>query len=1017
MRSVAKCVAVLLVVACAAGGTALGQGLIEDPLIDHSWVGGTGSQDWLTDTNWDVGTAPNDTLHSANLSVDLASDLNVSIGSVDDVTVAGVTLGGTSSAVTTEISGSGTARLVFHNSFSLDGGPADFDLDDDVDISDLMIWQRGFGMTDQNDNTNGDANLDTVVDGDDLTDASDGWIANFGTDGNVNNGGNGFIVSTGATGSVNKITANIYQVDEPIEVYGTSDLTVGALGSSTITFEGEMEETVLTSDASLSVMEAGTTVTIESAINLVDVVNAAGNQYGLNTSGRSAGTIVVKGVISGTDGDLRIGTPVSSPVMPLNTVRIESANSYTSETFIQRTNLEVANDSAFGTSRIRQAGPANNFGYNLIPVGADRTLANEVVLAQWQTIKGSQNLELTGHVTQTNNRGFVNMLEEGKTLTLSGRIDIWEDDEEGTERKIVFDGTGKTVLTGMIRDIPDLDPDGLPWGLAGEDCIIHKTGTGVLLIDMDSGDNDHDGETRVLMGNLHYADNASLNTGLGLIMSYGGAVGVDTGVATNAAFLAKIDSSSIGGLMIPTSESAATLNFTTTMAAAANMTVAAPEGGLTFTGTIVPANSTYGLGGGSGTLTLPNAQLTGANSLEVRNGGVVQLWGNNTYSGSTSIISRYTVSHQEQAAADSSNENDAVGLFLDRLVAPILEVDDLADGGQPSSIGQSSSAAENLFIHASTLKYVGEGDSTDRLFTIGTGGATIDASGTGALVFTNTGALGRDDAESRLGSLRGGAPNFNPDVVYALPDTSDLVVGMTVIDPDSTGYIQGGGCTGGAYCIPQVDEDDEPDPNTITGISENGEDIGLSRATAPDVIKVFSRMVFSTVERTLTLAGTNTGDNIMAPVIADSEGFPLEPDVVVEPGVVSVLKTGSGKWILTGNNTYSGDTVIEEGILSITNAYLDDDSAVELSLGAVLDLDFVGSDTIGSLLLDDVEQTAGTYGAIGSGATYESAYFTGSGLLNIAAGAMGAVAVVPEPTALALGLLAFLAVGSRRKRG
>ena len=685
-------------------------------------------------------------------------------------------------------------------------------------------------------------------------------------------------------------------------------------------------------------------------------------------------------------------------------MRIESANSYDSETWIQRTNLEITNDLAFGTSVIKQYGPANQFGYNLIPIG-DRTLANDVVLAQWQTIKGSSNLEITGHVTQTNNRGFINQLDEGYTLTLSGRIDIWEDDEEGTEREIEFDGTGKTILTGEIRDIPDLDPDGNPWTLAGEDCVLTKSGTGVLVIDTAAGDSNFDGETRVIMGNLHYTNNNALNSGAGLIMATGGAVGVDTGVATNSTFMAKIDATSTGGLMIPATEAAATLNFTSTLASAAKMTVAAPETGLTFTGTIVPANSTYGLGGGTGTLTLPNVQLTGANDVEIRNGGTVQLWGNNTYTGSTTIISKYTSSHQEQAEADSSNSNDATGIFLDRLVDPVLEVDDLADGGQPSSIGQSSSAAENLFIHAATLKYVGTGDNTNRLFTIGTGGATIDASGTGALVFTNTGALGRDDAESRTGSLRGGAPQYNPDVLYLLPDTSDLVIGMTMIDPDTTGYIQGGGCTGNAYCIPA--------DTTIGGISNNGEDIGMSNSTAPDLIKVFTRIVFGSVERTLTLTGENTGNNTMAPVISDSAGFPLEPGVAVAPGVVSLQKTGVGKWILTGNNTYSGDTMIEEGILSITNAYLDDASAVYLTAGAVFDLGFAGSDTIGSLFFDGIEQGAGTYGAVGSGATYQSSYFTGSGILNVAASAM---AIVPEPTALALGLLGFLAVGSRRRR-
>ena len=85
-------------------------------------------------------------------------------------------------------------------------------------------------------------------------------------------------------------------------------------------------------------------------------------------------------------------------------------------------------------------------------------------------------------------------------------------------------------------------------------------------------------------GNFHYANNDSLNTGAGLIVSRGGAIGVDTGVANNSTFAGKIDPVSFGGLMLAPSDAAANLDFTSTLANAAGMTVAAPEMGMTFTG-------------------------------------------------------------------------------------------------------------------------------------------------------------------------------------------------------------------------------------------------------------------------------------------------------------------------------------------------------------------------------------------------------------------------------------------------
>jgi hypothetical protein len=56
-------------------------------------------------------------------------------------------------------------------------GNADFDGDGDKDGNDLLIWQRGFGLGGQTDNSNGDADGSGTVDGLDL----DVWEGQFGT--------------------------------------------------------------------------------------------------------------------------------------------------------------------------------------------------------------------------------------------------------------------------------------------------------------------------------------------------------------------------------------------------------------------------------------------------------------------------------------------------------------------------------------------------------------------------------------------------------------------------------------------------------------------------------------------------------------------------------------------------------------------------------------------------------------------------------------------------------------------
>ena len=73
--------------------------------------------------------------------------------------------------------------------------------------------------------------------------------------------------------------------------------------------------------------------------------------------------------------------------------------------------------------------------------------------------------------------------------------------------------------------------------------------------------------------------------------------------------------------------------------------------------------------------------------------------------------------------------------------AGTLSVSSLADGGSNSCIGSSSNAASNLILNGGTLQYTGAAVSTDRLFSL-QASSSINASGTGAVNFTNTGSMG-----------------------------------------------------------------------------------------------------------------------------------------------------------------------------------------------------------------------------------------------------------------------------------
>ncbi|HWH72293.1 MAG TPA: autotransporter-associated beta strand repeat-containing protein, partial [Candidatus Sulfotelmatobacter sp.] len=95
-------------------------------------------------------------------------------------------------------------------------------------------------------------------------------------------------------------------------------------------------------------------------------------------------------------------------------------------------------------------------------------------------------------------------------------------------------------------------------------------------------------------------------------------------------------------------------------------------------------------------------------------------------------------------------------------------------------------------------------------------------------------------------------------------------------------------------------------------------------------------------------------------------------------GAGSVLKRGPGKWTLARTSTYTGDTVVEQGILVLRRGSLNDTSTVSIASGAILSLRHYEGDVIGRLVLGGVTMAPGTYNR-----STHPAYISGSGSLVI----------------------------------
>ena len=130
--------------------------------------------------------------------------------------------------------------------------------------------------------------------------------------------------------------------------------------------------------------------------------------------------------------------------------------------------------------------------------------------------------------------------------------------------------------------------------------------------------------------------------------------------------------------------------------------------------------------------------------------------------------------------------------------------------------------------------------------------------------------------------------------------------------------------------------------------------------------------------RTLILAGTNTANNTLAANIADNG-----------TGAVSLIKTNTGTWVLSGNSTYTGPTTIIGGTLQIGNG----GTAGSLGSGAVInnatlifnrsDNLLVGNNISGSGRL--IQAGTGTTILTGTN-TYSNVTLINSGVLQVGNG-------------------------------
>ena len=326
---------------------------------------------------------------------------------------------------------------------------------------------------------------------------------------------------------------------------------------------------------------------------------------------------------------------------------------------------------------------------------------------------------------------------------------------------------------------------------------------------------------------------------------------------------------------------------------------------------------------GTGNLTINSVIANGsaASSLTKGGFGTLTLAGTNTYSGLTYINSG--------TLSISSNAN----------------VGAVATGAGVNFNGGTLQATATFALD--------NGGINKRPVNIGGGGGTVDV--TGSNIFSITGTVATTVA-SQFGPL---IKKGTGTLILSNGNLNSSYSGATIISGGvlSTPVLANGGTTsgignstsaapalildGGTLQYAPAGGNLAPPQSTDRSftLTQNGGGLDASGGGALTFSSTLAGAYSGSGNRTLTLTGSNTGDNTLAAPIGDAS------TTTGASGTVAITKTGAGKWILSNpGNTYSGNTTISgTGTLALnatsTNSIA---SSPTINVGAGSTLDVTG---------------------------------------------------------------------------
>jgi fibronectin-binding autotransporter adhesin len=766
-----------------------------------------------------------------------------------------------------------------------------------------------------------------------------GVIGDSGSAFSLTKAGAGTLALTNANTFSGGVTLNagILDIDNATALGGAAGtFTIVANG---VTIDNNSAAAITMTNANPVAWNGSFTFTGTKSLGLIGPVTLGGNR----TVTATASTLTMSGVVG--DG----GNGYSLTKAGAGTLLLSNANTFSGGVTLSAGILDIGNATALGggagTFTIT-AGTIDNLS------GSAMTLTNNNPLA-WNgsfTFTGSNALNLgTGAVTLN---ASPTLTVTANTLTVGGAISGGFGLTKAGAGALILNGannfTGGMTLSAGILDLGNATALGTSAGTftitAG---TIDNTSGGALALTNNN--------PQALNGSFTFTGSNALNLGTGAVT-----LGANPTVTITANTLTL--GGAISGAHSLTKAGAGTL----VLSGANNFT-----GGVSLTAGTLDINSATALGTSAGTfaltagVTLDNTSgaaitltnnnpqtwnsftFVGTNDLNLGTGAVTLGAGTDTV---TVNAGNFTVGGII-SAANSLTKTGAGTLILTNAASTYngittvnqgtLSVSTLALGGSSSSIGVSTNVATKLVINNdAVLQYTGAGATTDRLFTIGTTGAALDASGTGSLIYNNAGAIAFTTLNVAHNLIfTGNSTNsntFTPIIANAgtgataltktgaglwLLSGTNTYTGVTTISGGtlSAATLANGNSNSNIGAASSAASNLVIDGGTLqytgAGAASNrtftlGLGNGTLDASGSGVLTFNNATAFAftttNAPHALTFAGNATGANTFAAPVNDDGS-----------GSTALIKTGAGQWVLTGSGNYSGGTTVLAGTLAL----------------------------------------------------------------------------------------------------